>query len=178
MRWPRHKGRDKSSYTLSRKKFPPSTSLNSLGWDTSPITLLIFKAASNVMYRGGMPWSWSRKLALSNLTSPTGTSFSYHCMTTKCLSKLHGSLERILSTSILLSKVKSTIWSPLFWILKPLRDLHKGLKVFAIASIFRALFVRNFAIMEKSKKQSSLVRLHPGPLWTRRDDSNFELDLP
>ena len=96
---PRHNGRDKSSFTLSRKKFPLSILLNSLRRATSPTTLHIFKAASMVIYHGEMPWSWTQKLALSNFTSLTGVSLSYCCMTTKCLSKLQGSLERILSTS-------------------------------------------------------------------------------
>ena len=63
----------------------------------------------------------------------------YLCSTTKCLSKLHDSLFRILLALGLLSKIKRNLWSPRFWILKPFLTLQIGLKVLATASIFKVL---------------------------------------
>lgn len=84
-------------------------------------------------------------------------------MTTRWLSKLQGSLFKILLTSFLLPKVKRILWSSKAWILKLFRTLHNGVKVLATTSILRALLVKNFAAIENSLTLSSLVRQHPGP---------------
>lgn len=154
-------GRDRSIEILRRRNIPPSDSLGSIGQDTSPITAHIFSAASIVIYRSEIPWTWTQKLALSNWISCIEVSFSYRCITTRCLSKLQGSLISMRSKSCLLSKVNSILCSPRFLILKPFRDLHNGVKVLAIASMFKALVVINLAAMEKSLCPSSFVRLQP-----------------
>ena len=64
------------------------------------------------------------------------------------LSKLQGSAARILSTSSLESKEKRIRWSPMNFIRKPFLVRQRGLKVFAMASRFIGLFVRNLAMME------------------------------
>ena len=86
-----------------------------------------------------------------------------------CLSKLHGSAERMRSTSNLLSNEKRTTWSPIFLTLKPDLDLHRGLKVLAMASIFSGRFVRNLANIPNSSVAWSLLRHRPGPSISERD---------
>ena len=110
-----------------------------------------------------MPWTWTHRVDLSNLISCKGVSLSYLCMTTRCLSKLQGSLMRILSTSLLLSKVNRSLCSPNLWILKPFLALQRGIKVQAITSTLIAHFVKNFAAMECSVVLCSVVRLQPEP---------------
>ena len=158
---PLHNGRETSMETWTRMKLPPSNNLGSDCLNTSPTTPYIFLAAPMFIYLVGIPWTYTHRVVRSNLISSKGV--SWHCMTTKCLSKLHGSLLKILSTSSLLSKVKRILWSPKFWISKPLRALHNGVKVLAMTSTFRALLVKNFATMEYSLTVSSPVRQQPGP---------------
>ena len=67
----------------------------------------------------GISWTWTQRVALLNCKSLNGPSPSYLWRTTKCLSKLHGSLLIILSTSTKLSKTKRTLWSPKFQIWNP-----------------------------------------------------------
>lgn len=74
-----------------------------------------------------------------------GTSLSYHCSITRCLSKLQGALLWILSTFSLLSNTNSRMWSPALLTSKPFFDRHRGLNVLMTASTLNALFVRNFA---------------------------------
>ena len=86
-----------------------------------------------------------------------------------CLSKLQGSAERIQSTSDLLSNEKRTTWSPMFLTLKPDLDLHRGVKVLAMASIFKGRLVRNLATIPCSVVTWSLLRHRPGPSISERD---------
>ena len=86
-----------------------------------------------------------------------------------CLSKLQDSAERIRSTSNLLSNEKRTAWSPIFLTLKPDLDLHRGVKVFAMASIFNGRLVRNLATIPCSEVAWSLLRHRPGPSISERD---------
>ena len=126
-----------STETWTRRKLPPLKTLGTTGWSTSPTMSQIFTAASKVMYLSGMPWIWTQKVVFSNLRSWMDILLSYCYITTKCLSKLHGLLDMILSTSSLLSKVKSILWLPIFWILKPFRALHSGVKVWARTSTLK-----------------------------------------
>ena len=68
-------------------------------------------------------------------------------MITRCLSKLQGSALRTLLTSEALSKINRTLWSPRLQTLNPLLNHHRGVKVLAIASMLRACFIRNFAVI-------------------------------
>ena len=85
------------------------------------------------------------------------------------LSKLQGSAERIRSSSDLLSNEKRTTWSPMFLTLKPDLDLHRGVKVLAMASIFKGRLVRNLATIPCSVVTWSLLRHRPGPSISERD---------
>ena len=87
----------------------------------------------------------------------------------RCLSKHHGSDASILSTSASLSKEKRMIRSPIFLMLKPFFDLHKGKKVLAIASIFRVRLVKNLAAMENSPTACSFFNLRPEPSLSERE---------
>ena len=86
-----------------------------------------------------------------------------------CLSKLQGFAERIWSTLDLLSNEKRTTWSPMFLTLKPDLDLHRGVKVLAMASIFKGRLVRNLATIPCSVVAWSLLRHRPGPSISERD---------
>ena len=70
---------------------------------------------------------------------------SYLDNTIMCLSKHQGSATRILLTSSLASKEKRIKWSPINFSLKPVFDLHKGLKVLAMESRFMGRFVRKMS---------------------------------
>ena len=96
-------------------------------------------------------------------STSTSTSLSYHCRTIRCLLKFQGSLDNIVSTSALLSKIKRTTWFPRFLTLKPFFDRHRGVKVAAIALIFKALFVKNLAAMMCSVVASSWWSRNFGP---------------
>ena len=112
----------------------------------------------NVMY-------CTKKEALLKHASWIGTLISYFWTTTKCLSKLQGSLEITLSTSFGLSKINRSVLSPRFLIWKPVRERYKGLKVHPIASTFRNLLVRNLAtiICFWERLSSPIVILSPSP---------------
>ena len=131
-------------------KLAASNNLVSVGLVTSPTTSQILIPASKLIYLNGSPWTCTQMVILSKLISCKGLSPSYRCMTTRCLSKLHGSLLRILSTSFLLSNVNRILWSPNFWILKPFLSLHSGVNVLAMISTLVALLIKNFVEMEKS----------------------------
>lgn len=109
------------------------------------------------------------KGSLLKLETVSGVSFTYRCIIIKCLLKLQGSLMRTRSMSALSSKMKRTMWSPWFYILKPFLVRHSGLKVCAMASMFSARFVRNFSAMMYSWDLSSLVRQHPGPSFSDKE---------
>ena len=90
-------------------------------------------------------------------------------VTTSGLSKLHGSVERILSTSYLLAKMKRTLWSPSLWILKPFFDRHSGLKVLAIASMFKARRVKKKAAIICSLDWRSFLMQRSYPSLSERE---------
>ena len=104
--------------------------------------------------------------------SSKDVSFVYMESTNKCLYKLHGSNDRILSTSTPLLKENRIIWSQLFFILNPTLDLHKGVKVLEMASMFRGHFVRNRVAIVCSMIACSFLNLRPGPSLS---DSDREL---
>ena len=93
------------------------------------------------------------------LQSWPGKLFSNLFKTTTCLSKLLCSLEKIFLTSFLLSKTNNRIWSPMLLTLNPFTTLYNGLKILIIASIFKALFVKNLAAIINSIELCSLFRL-------------------
>ena len=73
------------------------------------------------------------------------------------LLKLHGAVARILLTSSLESKEKRIRWSPINFIRNPIFGLHKGLKVFAMASMLIGCLVRKRATMENLGMACSLI---------------------
>ena len=92
-----------------------------------------------------------------------------HCNTTRCLSKLHGALLIILSTSSFFSNVNSNTWSLLLLTSNPFTDLHRGLKVLVTASIFSALLVINFAAMGKFLVDNSSTKPNSSPSLAFKD---------
>ena len=89
---------------------------------------------------------------------------------TRCLSKLHGSLAKILSTSSELSSTKSTMWSLALRTLKSYLDHQRGLKVLIIASVFKTCFVRNFATIVYSWETLSFFTANLPPSLSFRDN--------
>ena len=79
------------------------------------------------------------------------------------LSRLQGATVRILSTSSLESKEKRIRWSPINFILNPVLGLHRGLKVFAMASRLIGRLVRKRATMENSVMAWFDFRAKPEP---------------
>ena len=156
MIWPWHNEREISMDTLI--KFPPSISSIAVVWSTTPTTSQISFATLRFMYRNGISCIWTHITVCVKLNSRTGTLFSNLCNTTKCLLKLHGSLAKIFSTSFLLSKTNRRMWSPTFRTLKPFTAVQRGLKVLVTTSIFRARFVKNFAVIKYSAELCSLFR--------------------
>ena len=59
--------------------------------------------------------------------------------------------------------------SQVFFILNPLLERHNGVKVFAMASILSARFVRNFAAMMCSLELNSSSKQHSGPSLSEND---------
>ena len=86
-----------------------------------------------------------------------------------CLSKLHGALLIILSTSSFFSNVNSNTWSLLLLTSNPLTDLHRGLNVLVTTSIFSALLVRNLAAMVKFLEDNSSSKPNSSPSLTFKD---------
>ena len=149
-------------------KWPPSKIFGSISSKTSPNTLPIFFATSVVIYLIRIPWIWTQSFVFSNFISYSEDSFSYRFITTKCLSKLHGSPSKILSTSFFFSKVKRILWSPKLYILKPSLALQSRVKVLAIISMLMARLVRNFAAMENVSMLSPSSKQQPGPSLSER----------
>ena len=158
--------------TLTRMKLPLSQSGGSFGCWIKPIDSQICSATSLFLKRNSMSQTCTQKETLLKSHSSKDVSFVYLESTIKCLSKLHGSDDRILSTSTPLSKQNRIIWSPLFFILNPTLDLHKGVKVLAMASMFRGRFVRNRVAIMCSMTACSFFNLRPGPSLS---DSDREL---
>ena len=92
-----------------------------------------------------------------------------HCNTTRCLSKLHGALLIILSTSSFFSKVNNKTWLVILQTSKPFTDLQRGLKVIVTTSTFKVLLVRNFAAMVKFLVQSSSSKPNSSPSLAFKD---------
>ena len=116
-----------------------------------------------------IPSTCTQNIVLSNFSVSTRFLTSYHSMTTRCLSKFHGSPWMIFSTLDLSSKTNSILWSPIFRILKPLRDHHSGVKVLVIESMFKARLVIKFAANTTSWELRSLSKQQPGPSMSDRE---------
>lgn len=86
-----------------------------------------------------------------------------------CLLKLQGSDKRIRSTFVGFSKEKRIRWSPMLFILNPDLDLHRGVKVLAMASMLRGLLVRNLVTMPCSLMACSLFKWNPWPSFSERE---------
>ena len=136
---------------------------------TSPTMLQMFSATSFVIYRIGIPWTWTQNKVFEKTRLRTGQFVLYICYITRCLSKLQGWFLRILSISLGLSKTNNTRCS--FWlsIVNPFVDLHNCLKVHAIASIFRKRGVRNWAASKYSPNLCSLDRVNPTISFSERE---------
>lgn len=154
--------------TLTLMKLPLSQSRGSFGCWITPIDSQICSAASLFLKRSGMSQTCTQKETLLKLQSSRDVSFVYLDSIIKCLSKLYDSNSRILSTSTPLLKENRIMWSPLFFILKPALDLHKGVKV-AMASMFRGHVVRNRAAIVCLVTTYSFFNLRPGPSLSNSD---------
>ena len=105
-----------------------------------------------------------------NFRSSRGVCLSYLSRITKYLSKLHGSLERIRSTSSLSSNMNRTLWDPSLLTVKPLSALQSGLNVLATASILNARLVKNWAaIIHFFEHLSFLKHTSPPPSFSNRE---------
>ena len=169
MRQPWQRGSEISMDTLTLIKLPPSQSWGSFGCCMTPNVSQICSATSLFLYLNGISYTCTQKETLLKLHSSSDDSFLIFERAIRCLSKHHGSVDNILSTSASLSKEKRMIWSPLFLILKPFFDLHRGEKVLAIASIFKVRLVKNLAAMVKSSTACSLFNLSPEPSLSERE---------
>ena len=152
---PLHRGLLMSINTFMHRKLPPSVSPSSLLWQTAPTTSQSFTATVLFINLNGTSCIWTQIGILWNSRSWRGIPLSYHCSTTRCLSKLQGALLIIRSTFSFFSKVNSKTWSLIFPTSKPFTDLHRGLKVFVTASTLSARFVKNFAAIVKFLVESS-----------------------
>ena len=63
---------------------------------------------------------------------------------------------------------KKKLCSPKFRTMKPFRDRNSGVKVLAIASVFRARLVKNFALRTKSWVLRLFSKQQPGPFLSER----------
>ena len=111
---------------------------------------------------GGIDWRWwlvilldtivanyavESKTSLSRKQDPsTGVKPSYRWSKTKWPSKDHGSPKRTFSASCSDSKTKNSKLPPISLTLNPPLIRHRGQMVRATSSMFKACFVRNFAI--------------------------------
>ena len=152
--------------TLTQIKLPPWAVASFGLWITSPRISHIFSATTIFIYCIGMLWTCTQKEVFVKHKSMRANSLSYFCIIIRCLSKLHGSLWRTRFTSALSSKIKRTLCSPWFCTLNPFRARYRGLKVLKMASMFKALLVKNFATMMNSFVLRSPVRQHPGPSFS------------
>ena len=122
-----------------RRSWQRGKDMSTVTWTPHLCTICIFVYVTNsfteilshpLFWKSiGMSCTCTHSETLSKLSSLMGVSFSYHWSTTNCLSKLHGSLDKIFSTSSLLSKMNRIIWSPADRTLKPFLNCHNGLKV-------------------------------------------------
>ena len=144
--------------TLTLTKLLPSSVSGSLLRHTSLMLSQISSATTLDISRMGISSTWTQKLTLLNLRSLSETSLVSLYKTTKCLSKIQGSLLIIRSTSEELSNTNNTLWSPRLRILKPLTDRHNCLNVLPTASIFKTRDVINFAAIINSSVQRIFVR--------------------
>ena len=144
---PRQRGRVISILTRTRIKYPLSSSTTLVDFCILPTMSQIPSTTFVFMNHTGILWTSTQKSAFVNTRSWTRIFVSYRCNITKYLSKLQGWLWRIQSTSLKLSKMKRTLWSFWFWILKPFVDLHSCLNVLARISIFKKCGVKNCALI-------------------------------
>ena len=166
---PRHKGCDISAKTLTRIK-PPHSSVFEFGWlCTCPTISHNPSATVGFMNFTRIPCSWTQNGVRLKSIHYTLLTPLYLYSTIRCLSKLHGSFASMLSTLVLLSKVKRTTLFLRFLILKPFLDRHKGVKVVAMVSMFKARFVRNLATMMNTNVAISLCIRNLGPSLCKID---------
>ena len=129
----------------------------------------ISSATDLFLYLIGMLWTWTQKETLSKLSSSTDEFLSKLWVTTSDLSKLYGSVERILPMSSLLSKMKRTLWSPSLWILNPFFARHRGLKVLATTSMFNARRIKKKAAIIYSLDCRSFLMQRSSPSLSERE---------
>ena len=150
-------------------KLPPS-SMGTFGWQmTFPTVSQSPTATVGFIYPRGIPCTCTQKWVRLNDSSSAIESLPYRCRTIRCLSKLHGLLAIIVSTSSSLSKVNKITWLPRFFTLKPFLDRHNGLKVAAIASVFKACFIKNFAAIVYSAEAKFECNRNLGPSLCERE---------
>ena len=169
MRRPRQRGSEILMDTRTLMKLPPSQTGGSFGCCIIPNVSQICSATSLFLYLSGISYIWTQKETLLKLHSSNDDSKLIFDRAIRCLSKHHGSDASILSTSASLSKEKRMIRSPIFLMLKPFFDLHRGEKVLAIASIFKVRLVKNLAAMENSSTACSFFNLRPDPSLSERE---------
>ena len=149
--------------TRTRMKLPPSQSFGFSGWRTVPIASQICSTTFLFLKHSGMSCTCTQNDTVVMSEILTTIELLYLEITMMCLSKLQGLAARILSTSSLESKEKRIRWSPMNFILKPVFDLHRGLKVLAMVSRLIGGFMRNQADMENSVMAWTDFKVRPGP---------------
>ena len=124
----------------------------------------------------GILCTCTQKATLSKLKSSSAECLLYLYNTTNDLSKLHGPVDKILSTSSSLLKTKRTLLPPSLLILKPFWALHRGLKVLPTASILSARLVKNSAAMINPCRRQSCLKQMSSPSFSERERQLHFLD--
>ena len=167
---PLQRGREISTRTQIQKKLPLSTSASLVLQSTTPIASHKSSATPLLKKLIGMMCTCTHRNTMFKAMSWTGIAVSSFWRTTRCLSKLHSSLAKILSTSSELSSTKSTMWSLALRTLKLFLDHQRGLKVLIIPSVFKTRFVRNFATIVYSWETLSFFTASLLPSLSFRDN--------
>ena len=115
-----------------------------------------------------MSWTWSQKEVSLKVKSRRGDIFVIMLEHDQALIKIPSSFCITLSASDLFLKIKRSLWSPKFFIWKPLRVHQISLKVHATASMFKALLVRNLANIENSYQWCFFVSWKWSPSLSER----------
>ena len=155
-------GLEISTMTRTSTKFPLCISELSTCLITVPNVALKLKATFLVSKEKGRSWTCTQNVVLQKLISFTSFWSLYCSNATRCLSYVHDSPCKTFSTFTSNSKVKRAILSSATLISKFRRFLYKGRNVFARASMFIALRVKNLPVRANSGKCFSL------------DKSNFD----
>ena len=157
-------------------KLPPSQSCGFSGWVIVPTFSQNFFTTSLFRNLKGISCTCTQKDTMFMSNALIGVVCSCLERTMMHLSKLYGSVARILSTSSLESKEKRMRCSPMNFIRKPLFDFHRGLNVFVMASRLIGRRVRNLAIMENSDMAWSEFRVRPKSSFPDRERDFQRLD--